>query len=185
MGLGGLGMAAALRPARPAGAARPRRGTAALVVAGAIAIGVSLLLPWLAERNISRAGDLWRADVGGALRLLDDAASLNPLSARPSLTAGTIALRVEDFGRAEQEFEEALAREPESSYALLELGLIASVHGERRRAVELLEQAVALSPRDRVARAALRAARRGRRLDPAAVNRRILERARERQSDAL
>jgi hypothetical protein len=185
MGLGTLGMAAALRPAPPAGAARPGRGAAALVIAGAVAIGVSLLLPWLAERNISRAGDLWRADVGGALRLLDDAASLNPLSARPGLTAGTIALRVEDFGRAEQEFEEALAREPKSSYALLELGLIASVHGERRRAVDLLERAVALSPRDRVARAALRAARRGRRLDPAAVNQRILERARERASDAL
>ena len=70
----------------------------------ALAVAASLALPWLSEREVSRAAETWRDDVGAAYRALDREATLNPLSVRPALTAGSIAVRVGDLGRAEEEF---------------------------------------------------------------------------------
>ena len=160
-----------------------RRGAFAVVAAG-LAVAIALALPWLAERDIARAADIWRNDPGGAHRALDRAATLNPLTARPALTAGSIAVQAHDFQRAETEFREALERDSDNSYALLELGLIESARGDRQRAVGLLEQATRLSPRDFLIARALRRARSGARLQPAAVNHQIARRAEARESDA-
>lgn len=182
--LAALAAAGALRPAAPARVA-PLRGRAAVAAAlVALALAISLGVPWIAAKDISRASSVWRTDTGSAYSLLDRADTLNPLSARASLTAGTIALRTKDLGRAQKEFGEALSREPQNNYALLELGVIASARGQRGKAVDYLERAAKLSPMDAVARAALEGARRGRRLNPATVNVGILERVRARQSDA-
>jgi Flp pilus assembly protein TadD len=116
------------------------------------------------------------------LRRLERAEDLNPLAARPALTAGTIALRVGRLDTARREFAEALEREPRNAYALLELGAIASVEGNRRAAVQLVERAGALSPRDEDIQLALRRLRDGRRVAPDTLNRRIRERARARGS---
>jgi O-antigen ligase len=180
-----LALAGALGSARPAVQTGSLSGRTRIAV-GAVAVlaALSLALPALAERNISRATKAWRTDRAAAYDLLDQAAALNPLAARANLTGGTIALRTGDLGRAEREFEEARSREPYDNYAWLELGLIASARGDRDRAVAYLERAAALTPRDRIVRGALGATRRGRRLDPATVNGRLLDRARLRQSDA-
>lgn len=154
-----LGLAAAVRePSGPGGGA-PRaagRGSragfaAALTAAVALATGVSAL--WLSEREFARASQ--ESAPGAAYERLDRAASLNPLSARPHLLAGSIALRAEDQGRAAAELREALELEPRSSYALAMLGALASEQGDGTRARRLLERAEQHSPRSEVVRGAL------------------------------
>jgi Flp pilus assembly protein TadD len=126
---------------------------------------------------VERAGRDWGAGPEAAFRRLDRAHDLNPLSARPSLTAATIALRLDRPRLAERWFEEALEREPNNEYALLELGAMASVRGDRRTALRLLGRAHALSPRDDEIAAALRRVRRGRLINLQLLNQRILESA--------
>jgi O-antigen ligase len=180
-----LALAGALGSARSPARTGSLSGRARIAVsAAAMLAALSFALPAVAERNISRATKTWRTDRAAAYDLLDRAAALNPLAARANLTAGTIALRTRDLARAEREFEEARSREPYDNYAWLELGLIASAQGERDRSAAYLARADALTPRDEIVQDALRAARRGRRLNPATVNARLLKRARLRQSDA-
>jgi Flp pilus assembly protein TadD len=153
-------------------------------LAGAVVavLAVSYLLPWLAELEIDRAAETWRADPDGAFRRLERAEDLNPLAARPALTAGTIGLRLGRVEKARQEFAEALAREPRSVYALLELGAIAAVQGDRRAALEFVGRANSLSPRDEDVGHALRRLEENRPLPLRGLNERILERARSRGS---
>jgi O-Antigen ligase len=179
-----LGLATAVAP-RDGGAAARRRlrvVPAALGAAATVVLCLSLVFPWLAEVEISRATETWRTDPSGAFQRLERAEDLNPLSPRASLTAATIALRVDRPGLAGREFREALRREPGSAYALLELGAIAATQGDRQTAVRLIARAHFLSPRDEHIAIALRRARAGRPLDVGTLNRRILERARERGS---
>ena len=110
---------------------------------------------------------------------LETAESLDPLTDRPFVIGGTIAARLDDLPMARQQFRRALEVYPEGSYATLELGAIASELGDRREAVRLLERAVALSPRDPIARKALARARLGETVSVAAINARILSRARK------
>jgi hypothetical protein len=60
---------------------------------------------------------------------------------------------------------------------LLDLGLIAAQRGRRADALRLLERRAELTPRDEVAKEALAAVRKGVKIDPARVNRRLLRRA--------
>jgi O-antigen ligase len=186
-GLAGLGLACALTPrgeaqAAPVGNRTRRRAGIALAGAAVAVLAVSYLLPWLAELEIDRAAETWRADPDGAFRRLERAEDLNPLAARPALTAGTIALRVGRVEKARQEFAEALEREPRNVYALLELGAIAAVRGDRRAALGLVGRANSLSPRDDDLRDALRRLEENRPLVLRGLNERILERARSRGS---
>jgi tetratricopeptide (TPR) repeat protein len=162
-----LGLAGALRssageqaPAAPRG---PRHGLVVALVAlvPALALAVSVALPWLAERNVQSAAEEWRSDPAEAFRRLDRAADLDPLSPTPQLTAGTIALELNRPRAAERHFRAALERDPESFYAVLELGAIAAVRGEPRAALALLRRARALNATDAVAREALSRARSG------------------------
>jgi tetratricopeptide (TPR) repeat protein len=149
----------------------------ALGALAVLALAVSFALPWLAALEVKRASETWAANPDAALQRLDRAESLNPLSARAPLTAATIALRVNRVRLAQQEFREALRREPRSVYALLELGAIAASEGDRATGLRLLRQARALSPQDPGAERALRSLRRGRPLDLGSLNRSIVERA--------
>jgi len=88
--------------------------------------------------------------------------------------AGSIALRYGEVARADSEFAAALRRTPGDAYATLERGAIASSLGRRRAALELLTRAVRLDPRDEVAKAALRQAAEGRRVNLYDLNRSIL-----------
>ena len=173
---GMLGVALSLAPRAPDRA--PLRQPALLAAAVALVGIVVLGAPWLAERETQRALRVWRDDPNLALSRFGRAADLNPLSSRPHLLAGTIALRAGRVDRARAEFEAALERDGREFYATIELGAIASQQGRRREARRLIARAARLAPRDPVAADALRQLQSGRTLRVAAINRRFLENAR-------
>jgi tetratricopeptide (TPR) repeat protein len=161
-------------PARPRGPIDER--TSVLILAGAVLVLGALAIagPWQAERDIEQAGAVFAQRPFESYSRLDRAADLDPVSDRPGLIEGSIALRYGDLARARAAFEEALDRNPRGQYATLELGAIASVQGDRARARALLRRAVALAPRDGTAREALEVVEDGGTVDIAALNRRIL-----------
>ncbi|HWH92303.1 MAG TPA: O-antigen ligase family protein, partial [Baekduia sp.] len=184
-----LGLACALAPralvvaepdgdgggAAPAPHPRGRRPAARVLVgAGLVLAALVISGPWLAEREVERAGAVFATRPFEAYSRLDRAADLDPLSDRPALIKGSIALRYGDLPRARRAFEDALDRSPRGQYATLELGAIASVQGDRARAARLLARAVALAPRDTTAREALAVVREGGVVDVDVLNRRIL-----------
>jgi O-Antigen ligase len=154
-----------------------RRVPATVVGLLALAVVVSLVVPWLSEREIQSAAQIWPRAPLTAYSRLGEAAKLNPLSDRPYLVEGSVALRYNDLARAQRAFSQALVRVPNGAYAALELGAIASQSGERARAVVLLERAVRLDPRDLLAREALTTVRAGGRVSVQALNRTILLKA--------
>jgi tetratricopeptide (TPR) repeat protein len=143
----------------------------------ALAAALALFAPGLSEREVESAARVWPRAPLVAYTRLREAAELNPLSDRPYLVGGSIALRFGDVPRARRQFSLALERVPSGAYATLELGAIASASGERERALKLLAHAVLLAPRDSLSRRALEIVRAGRRLDLFALNRAILLRA--------
>ena len=188
-GLGGaafalLGLACALAPrGRPAEGERrwalgEDRLLAAGVAAALAAMALAIALPWLSRRDVDEAAKVFDRRPADALARLDRAADLDPLSDRPLLVAGTIALRLGDLERADGAFARALGRNPRGAYAALERGAIASARGQRGAALVLLRRAVALAPRDPLAREALRVVRDGDTVDLANLSRAILARAR-------
>jgi hypothetical protein len=179
-----LGLAGALAP-RPEPAAdeaeRPSRLPLPAAVAAALAaaaLAVSIALPWGSELLVREASANWTEDPQGAFDQLDTAASLNPLSNVPQLTAASIALEIDDVPRARAEFAEALEHDPETAYALVELGAIAAERGQSAQALSLLRRALALTPRDEILRRTLRDVRAGRHVSVQALNERIRARAR-------
>jgi len=159
---------------------QPRRIPLVFVMlAGLLALvaAASVTAPWLSERQIQSAAQIWPRAPLTAYSRLGEAAKLNPLSDRPYLVEGSIALRYGDLARARSAFSQALVRVPDDAYAALELGAIASQSGERARALVLLERAVRLDPRDPLAREALATVRAGRRVSVQALNRSILLKA--------
>lgn len=174
-----LGLALALIP--PRAVSRGRRaglvGAGAIVVLCAVAAG-SVWAPWASERDSAQAGRTWPADPLGAYERVERAATLNPLSAGPYLTGGTIALRRRTLDIADRYFAAALARNPDSAYATLQRGAIASARGDTARAIALLRRATALDRRDEVAAAALRTALRGESVDVDQLGTELLARRR-------
>jgi Flp pilus assembly protein TadD len=144
-----------------------------------LACVLSLGAPLLSELEVQSAARVWPRSPSVAYGRLDRAASLNPLSDRPYLVAGGIAVRLGDLGRADREFSKALSRSAGDAYATLELGAIASNRGERRRAERLLGRAARLEPRNPLAAEALTLAREGKRLSVQALNRAILVKAQQ------
>jgi hypothetical protein len=178
-----LGLAGALapRPERAADDARqPSRVRLPAAVATALAasaLAVSIALPWASELLVREASGNWTEDPQAAFDQLDTAASLNPLSNVPQLTAASIALEIDDVPRARAEFADALEHDPETAYALVELGVIAAERGQSARALSLLRRALALTPRDELLRDTLGDVRAGRRVSVQALNERIRARA--------
>ena len=162
------------RSAAPGRRSLPRILAAALGAVVLLAGAAAIAGPWLAEREIAKAGDVFDRRPFEAYDRLDRAASLDPLSDRPLLVEGSIALRYGDLPRADRAFADALERNPRGQYATLERGAIASARGDRAKALVLLRRAAALAPRDPLARQALRIVRAGDAVDVAALNRRIL-----------
>jgi O-antigen ligase len=174
-----LGLAVALAPRRAAGerAARPwlaRPPAIAGAAVIAVALAVLLVPPWLSERWISYATNEWRTDPAAAYEHLGRAADANPLSDRPYLVGGVIGVGIGDLPRARTQFTQALERNDENSYTLLQLGAIASETGHRRQATSYLARARALNPLDEVTRDAARKVAKGRRVHAAAINKEIL-----------
>jgi tetratricopeptide (TPR) repeat protein len=137
---------------------RDGRGGLALPVGlGAVALlaAAAIALPYLAEREVAAAGSDWPSDPTRAFARLDRAADLNPLSSRPELVAGVIALELGRSRVAEQRFSRALERDDGDWFAYFGRGLAASALGDRARALEQYERARSLDPAEPLVRAAL------------------------------
>ncbi len=127
---------------------------------GALAIlallaALACVLPYLAERDVAAAGRDWPADPPEAFAQLDRAARLNPLSSRPDLVAGVIALELGRPRLAERRFTDALARDGDDWFAHFGRGLAASAQGNKLRAQSEFERARSLDPGEALVREAL------------------------------
>lgn len=185
-----LGVACALAPERPSPSVGPRtdeppqddpptdapvasrrapRGLRlAGLAAGAVALviaALSLVLPWTAAIEMQRASRVWPTDPAAAFRQLELAADLNPLSSRPAIVEGTIALRLGQADRATDAFTRALERDPREAYSTLALGALASQRGDREQALTLLRRAATLNRQDAITQGALAQVRDGERVD--------------------
>jgi tetratricopeptide (TPR) repeat protein len=183
-----LGLAAGLLPRAvrrppPPGLRRQRSLPArvaaipAVVLALALIPALSLAAPWLAEVEQNGAASSWRSDPSGAFDKLDSAASLNPLSATPKLLAGSIALRLGRIDLSERYFREALERDPRDAYAHLELGGLLVQTNRRKAGIAVLAEAKRLDPHDDLTDEVLTAARAGKKVDLAEVNRELADRS--------
>ncbi len=182
-----LGLACAVSGGLPSageGRTRPSRLPHALGIAtsgvAATFLLVSFALPWMSEREVERAASEWRSSPTAAFDRLDRAGALNPISPKPNLVAGTIAVRVEDQARAVSEFEKVLELEPRTPFALAELAALASERGQDALAERLLVDASGFAPNDRVVDEALDQIRSGGSLDVQTLNANYLRIARYR-----
>jgi tetratricopeptide (TPR) repeat protein len=181
--LAGLGLAVGLAALAPADAPRPLlAGRGALALAGlcALLVAASVTPPWLAEREQRRATRVASTDADGAVKRLERAASLNPLSPVPDKAAGIIEIRRGGYAAAERELRQAFERDNGDSGLYLLLGVLASEDGRRGEAVRLVREASRLAPRDAVTAAVLKRLDSGRRVDPQQVDRLITRDVRER-----
>ena len=183
-----LGLAAALDRPVPLPTERPgewtrRRVTAAALYTLVVVVAVvSLSLPWLAAREIERAADTWRSSPEDAYAILGRARALNPLSDRADLVAGAIAMREEDYARAEGSFTRALDRHGDGWYAELELAVIAALEGRRDEALARLDRAEELNPREETVQIVREGVLTGEPVDPHVLDRIFLQRVEERAS---
>jgi O-Antigen ligase len=175
------GLACSLAPRASEGVRPPALHGAGvlLVVLVALPLGVSVALPWLAERQMSRGVSIQDSDPQTALDDFERARKLNPLSEQPDLLAGTLLVREGDLAGARAAFERAQDRTSRDAYSALELGAIASAEGNRPLAIVLLRRALALNPRDRIARATLARVARGGRVNVQVLNVQLQRRARK------
>jgi hypothetical protein len=108
----------------------PLAGMIAAEIAAVVAIG----FPYLSVREVSSASDIRQSNPAQALRDLDTAAELNPLTAVPGRIGGAIALQSAQYSDAERRFGQAISREPRGWFAWLGAGLAASALHDPARA---------------------------------------------------
>ena len=84
-----------------------------LAAAGAVALALTVVPPYLAERYVDAAYAGWRDDAAAAQKNLDRARALNPLSIEPLLAEGGIARARGEREQAIAAFEEAVDERPE------------------------------------------------------------------------
>ncbi len=137
-----LGLAASRPIAVPARSPSSR----VAVVAGAVAVAVSFVFPWLAELEAQRALHVWARRPESAFRDLHRASKLNPLSSRPDLLAGAIASRRNEVPRMASAFEDAVARTGNDWYAHLELAMAYAALHEPNKALTELAVSKRLNP---------------------------------------
>src|SRR5205085_6057535 len=121
-----LGIAVSTSGAEARAVASVRRRRPSLfvpaVVVAALAVVGTLVFPWLAAKEVQAAAHTWRTAPQQAVRRLDRARSLNPLSDQPDLVAGAIASRIANTDRMATSFTRALERNPHDWYAHPEPG---------------------------------------------------------------
>jgi hypothetical protein len=139
-------------------ALRAERG---LVAAAAVVAGVSYALPALAAREIERAVRRWDHDPAAALRALDRARRLNPLSDRADLVTGALALQRGDRARARRAFQRATGRDDADWYPYAALGVLDLEDQHPQAALAQLERAQRMNPLERSLGDAIAAARHG------------------------
>jgi hypothetical protein len=138
--------------------ARRSRASVLFAVGGsvlALLAALVLALPYLAEQDVAAAASGWEGDPARAFARLDRAADLNPLSARPDLVAGVIALELRRSRAAREHFSQALDRDSEDWFAWFGRGLAATALRDRERARADYRRARALDPAEPLLREAL------------------------------
>jgi len=155
-----LGLAAALGP-RAAGRRPPPRAAGAAAAALVCAAAVSYALPALSAREVERAARDFGADRAGALRGLERARRLNPLSDRADIVAGALARGTGDDRTARRAYLAALDRNEANWHAQVEVGLLDLREGRRGAAVARLAHAREANPGEDLIGDALAAARSG------------------------
>ena len=177
LGLAGGGLGGK-RPARAPerSSSVPRAGLVAAMAVVAVAAAASLAFPWFSARLTESAASEWRADPERAFSRLDTARDLNPLSARPDLVAGTIAVRNDEDDVALRAFGRAAERDPSNWYALLELGTLRISGGRPAEGLIALRDARELNPGEPLIAEALRRAGSDRPLTATEIDRELLNR---------
>ena len=147
--IGLLGLASSIDPddGRPV---RRLDGRASLAIAcAAAAIGIAAIAPPWSSFHYERAGvDAWRVSPARSYRLLEHAASLNPLSDGPQLLEGSIALHLHDLPRARAALQGALERTPNNWYTNFQLALVFAEDERFGPASTYIRRAAQLNPRE-------------------------------------
>jgi tetratricopeptide (TPR) repeat protein len=121
-----------------------------------VAIALSLLTPWFAQRETEAAQ---RALADGrplqAYRDARDARSLNPLALEPLFVQALALEQLGDFQGARQLYVDAVQLQPLNWRAWLELGKFESGQQDYERAIPPLKRAVELDPQSTDLRAEL------------------------------
>jgi tetratricopeptide (TPR) repeat protein len=125
----------------------PRIAWAPLPVVAAIAVALSLLTPWFAERSTDSA----RAALADgrpvvAYRDAGSARSLNPLALDPLIVQAEALEDSGDFQGARQRYIDAVELQPLNWRAWWELGIFEEGQQDFGRAIPALERAVELDP---------------------------------------
>jgi hypothetical protein len=126
---------------------------------GAIAVVACtavLGFPYLSVRELSQANKIRTRNSAQALRDLKTAADLNPLSAEPGRLGGTIAINSGRLIDAQQQFGQAIKRDPGGWYAWLGAGLAASALGNTDQAKHDFSVAASINSRQPAVTQALR-----------------------------
>lgn len=160
LALAPAGIALALTRGREAGGTRlpapARRGLTAVAAVAGVAVALAAGATFVSDRLVARAEIGWVSDPEAAFDDLDRAAAMQPLSGRPDLVAGLIALRRGEVGRAQGLLERAADRDPGSWFVHLARGLAATTGGDPQSARAAFERARELNPREVVVAKALR-----------------------------
>ncbi|MHB8060089.1 MAG: O-antigen ligase family protein [Gaiellaceae bacterium] len=176
-----LGLAAAITVDTSGEEAVERRPDRRLLVLATLLVALvasaSYCAPWLSARYVDDASQGWRASPSQADRMLDRARTLNPLSEKPDLIAGTIAERRRDYPGMKTAFKRALARNNTNWYAWFELGIASYATGDRPAALAQLKRAEALNPREPITGPVLQQMRERKAVDLASIDRAFLDRA--------
>jgi tetratricopeptide (TPR) repeat protein len=154
-----LGLATALSSSPPSRGRARGRVAAVVVAALAGAAAASYALPALAAREIERAGR--EPDRVAAIRALERARDLNPLSDRADLVAGALALAAGDRDAARRSYLAALGRDDRNWHAQVQVALLDLQAGRREAALTRLEHARALNPGEELVAEALAVSRSG------------------------
>jgi tetratricopeptide (TPR) repeat protein len=154
-----LGVAAAM--GRRDAPGPTRRGAVFALAAVVCVAALSYALPALSAREVDGAVRTWSDDPAAALRRLERARTLNPLSDKPDLVAGLLARDAGDDEEARRAFLNALDRDARSWNVHVEVALLELRDGRRAAALERLQRARALNPGEPVIAAALETAARG------------------------
>jgi O-Antigen ligase len=151
-----------------------RAGSVTVVAAVGVALAVALGAPYLENVYVQRAFATYRAHPATAYGELARAASIDPLSADPLVSEGTIAVNLGDLSRARSAFRQADRREG-SWYSRIELALLDAHAGRFGAASSELSRAALLDRDDPVlGRAKLLVGRRTR-IDPHSFNEGFVE----------
>ena len=147
----GIGMRLDAGRATPARPRWTKRWIAPVAAGSAVAVlfaTASMALPWIAAIDVNKAEASWASNPSAAFDRLDQARTLNFLSARPDLVQGSIAARLGENQRVRSSFERALERDPGNWYAEIELAALDGVEGHKQSALARLDRVAALNPRE-------------------------------------